>query len=167
MNVMCSTITQAFFATFLIATVSCDSSKSESYDSPSCADLEDRWTTLITSPGMGECTTQSDCIGVGGQPSTDPCNGYSTIGSCGEAVNATAYAASKGPGWEESFARQCPNHRAFDCGPAFAECVAGRCKVSHPGCSPRPRDAAIDQSAEVLFTPLDGGFVSQDAGDGG
>jgi hypothetical protein len=97
----------------------------------------------------------------------DPCNGYPSIGYCGRAANAKAYAASKGPGWEDSFARQCPNHRAFDCGPAVADCVAGLCTVYNLSCFFRPQDAAVDQSPEVLFTPLDGGLESQDGGDGG
>ena len=78
-----------------------------------------RWEAYLADPAMVACTTRpADCIVVGGQPALDPCDGNSTIGYCGRAVNAAAYAASPAPSLETEFAATCPDHQAYDCGPA-------------------------------------------------
>src|SRR5664279_1499820 len=40
-----------------------------------CADMLSQWTAHLSDPAMVACATSSDCIVVGGQPATDPCNG--------------------------------------------------------------------------------------------
>lgn len=109
-----------------------------------CADMLSQWTAYLSDPAMVACATSSDCIVVGGQPETDPCNGYSTIGYCGEAANEAGYRASPAASLELEFAMKCTGHIGYDCGPGHTTCSNGRCVIAGFsccfGCS---RDAAF------------------------
>lgn len=143
-----------------------------------CSAMAEQWDNYVSTPAVTACTTSSDCIAVGGQPAEDPCNGHSAIGGCGAAVNAKAYAGSFAARMEQSFPASCPDHRAYDCSPAYAECLGGRCVVRLAGCCGGCRpDAAPDLRVDVPFTPRDtsgevasceaGGSESDDGGAGG
>jgi hypothetical protein len=124
--------------------------------SPDCSETADQWQAYVDAPAMRACITSSDCIAVGGQPQEDPCNGYSTIGYCGAAVNAKAYENSPAFRLENSYAGTCSGHKAYDCGPAYAECIDGSCRVQTAGCfgGSRP-DSASPALIDAPFTPLD------------
>jgi hypothetical protein len=101
----------------------------------SCTDMLSRWDSTLQDPALVTCASPSDCTVVGGPPITDPCNGHSTIGACGVAVNAVAYLASPAASLESRFVTaSCPNHMAYDCGPGHATCSDGKCVIAGFGC---------------------------------
>lgn len=129
-----------------------------------CTEMLSRWEGYLAEPAMLGCTTASDCIVVGGQPATDPCNGHSTIGYCGKAANATAYPGSPAASLETAFAASCTGHVGYDCGLGRAFCSNGACTItieSFVGCFPnRGLDASI-----IFATDVSGEVRGERAGD--
>ena len=119
-----------------------------------------RWEAYLADPAMVSCTTRSDCIVVGGQPPLDPCNGHSTIGYCGKAANAAAYAASPAPSLEAEFPATCPDHKGYDCGPAYPNCKNGKCIIEGYGCCHCPPP---DASPDLPIGQRDGAWDGAEA----
>jgi hypothetical protein len=122
-----------------------------------CTDMISRWQGYLADPAMVACTTATDCIVVGGQPSWDPCNGTSSIGYCGASANAMAYRGSTAASLETEFAASCKGHIGFDCGPGSPECISGKCVLQHWGCCLCRPDGGTDVGPDLPLTPNDGG----------
>jgi hypothetical protein len=127
--------------------------------STACGDMLSRWDAYLADPAMVACTSSLECIAVGGQPTMDPCNGHSTIGYCGKAANRAAYAASPAASLETAFAADCPDHKAYDCGPAYPTCSNGKCTIAGFGCCLcGPPDARPDVPID-MNTPAEAGGI--------
>jgi hypothetical protein len=87
---------------------------------------------------------------------TDPCNGHSTIGYCGKAVNGAAYRVSPAASLETQFAATCTGHIGFDCGPGYAVCTDGKCTIAGFGCCfGCSRDAALPDADDAQLNSVD------------
>ena len=120
--------------------------------SNSCSTMISRWQDYLADSAMVACAAANDCIVVGGQPTTDPCNGYDSIGYCGQAANGAAYRASPAASLETAFAANCKNHTGYDCGPGHATCANGKCTMLGWGCCLCRPDGGSNLTPDVSLT---------------